>query len=171
MVNKLQSYVIDTNTIIDLFRGDILNHIFHLPCQFYITDFLESEFIQPPFSLLKKLGIYVGSLNPDEVKEIILLNEEYDKPSFNDLSVLVLAKQMRTILITGDENLRHAAISKGVSCHGTCWLIDYLMNQSLLSPGEALASYERMKEKRRYPPMEECKALSSRWKERKKLLE
>ena len=103
--------------------------------------------------------------------EIILLNEEYDKPSFNDLSVLVLAKQMRTILITGDENLRHAAISKGVSCHGTCWLIDYLMNQSLLSPGEALASYERMKEKRRYPPMEECKALSSRWKERKKLLE
>jgi rRNA-processing protein FCF1 len=171
MVGTLQSYVIDTNTVIDLYFGNILPHIFQLPCSFFITDFLEAEFILPPFSQLKNLGICVDYLDSEEVTEIISLQEEYDKPSFNDLSVLVLAKRIGTILITGDENLRHAAISKGVSCHGTCWLIDFLTKQGILSCSDAIAAYTRMMKQKRNPPRDECRALSSQWKQRKKLLE
>lgn len=96
---------------------------------------------------------------------------KYEKPSYEDISVLVLAKAKNTILITGDEALRHAAADNSVDCHGTCWLIDYIANQTLISFSEAIAAYDLIRKNRRNPPFEECKALLLQWKQRQKLLE
>ena len=82
------------------------------------------------------------NLKPDEVKELMEMLDKYEKPSYEDISVLVLAKARNTVLITGDEALRIAAADNGVDCHGTCWLIDYLANQSLISLAEAIAAYD-----------------------------
>ncbi len=117
------------------------------------------------------MGLIVESLDSEGVLEIRQLMEEYEKPSYEDISVLVLAKYKKTILITGDANLRHAAISNGVECYGTCWLINILAEESIISYTHAIEAYTRIRKNRRNPPIEECKCTLSKWKQMKKILE
>jgi len=166
-----QFYVVDTNTILDLYYGKLLQIAFRLPCKFVITDLLIHELQNPPFHTLSSMGLLVENLKPAEVKELMEMLGKYEKPSYEDISVLVLAKARNTVLITGDEALRHAAADNSVDCHGTCWLIDYIANQTLISFSEAIAAYDLIRKNRRNPPFEECKALLLQWKQRQKLLE
>lgn len=93
----------------------------------------------------------------------------YSKPSYYDISVLVLAQSKNTVLITGDEALRNAAADNSVDCRGTCWLIDYLANERIITFTEAIAAYNVILKKPRFPPKDECKALLIIWKQRQKL--
>ena len=166
-----QYYVLDTNTIIDLHFGNLLHRIFQLPCKFLITDLLREELLTPPFDSLAELGLLVESLTSEEVGEIPVMMERYPKLSYYDISVLILARSKNTVLITGDESLRNAAADNSVDCHGTCWLIDFLASESLITFTEAIATYQVILKKPRYPPKDECKALLTGWKQRQKLLE
>lgn len=166
-----QFYVLDTNTIIDLYFGKLLEKIFQLPCKFIITDLLNEELQDPPLRRLSDLGLLVMNLNSIEVAEMIQMIGKYPKPSSPDISVFILAKSKKTILITGDNDLRHAALANGVECCGTCWLINYLIEKSLISNTEAIAAYDVIRKVPRYPPEDECRALLSQWKQRRKLLE
>ena len=161
--------MVDTNTIFDLHYGKLLPIAFRLPCKFVITNLIIHELRNPPFHTLSSMGLLVENLKPDEVKELMEMVERYEKPSYEDISVLVLAKARNTVLITGDEVLRHAAADNSVDCHGTCWLIDYLANQTLISFSEAITAYDLIRKNRRNPPFDECKALLVQWRQRQKL--
>jgi rRNA-processing protein FCF1 len=163
--------VIDTNTIFDLWCGGLLENIFQLPCKFIITDFIIHELRNPPFHLISSMGLLVESLSSDEVSEITEILGTHEKPSYEDISVLVLAKSRKTVLITGDETLRHIALEYGVDCHGTCWVIDYLANQSIITYTQAITTYDIIRKNRRYPPFDECKSLLSQWKQKQKMLD
>lgn len=164
-----QSYVLDTNTIIDLHCAKLLSKVFQLPCDFSVTDSLADEFLNPPFHVLKKLGLCFEPLTSKEMGKIRVLMATYPKPSYYDISVLVLAQSKNTVLITGDEALRNAAADNSVDCRGTCWLIDYLANERIITYTEAIAAYNMILKKPRSPPKDECKALLTIWKQRQKL--
>jgi len=164
-----QYYVLDTNTIIDLHFGQLLPKIFQLPCSFLITDLLREELLDPPFDMLAELGLLPEHLTSEEVGEIPAMMGKYPKPSYTDLSVMILARTRNTVLITGDVALRDAAADNGVECRGTCWLIDYLANERVITYAEAIAAYHVILKKPRYPPKEECKALLAGWRQRQKL--
>jgi hypothetical protein len=161
--------VVDTNTIFDLHYGKLLQIVFRLPCKFLITNLIIHELRHPPFHELASMGLLVENLKPDEVKELRDMMAKYEEPSYEDLSVLVLAKAKNTVLITGDDALRRAAADNCVDCHGTCWLIDYLANQTLISFSDAIAAYDLIRKNRRNPPFDECKNMLGRWKQRQKL--
>jgi hypothetical protein len=165
------SYVVDTNTLIDLHFCNLLPRIFTLPCTFIITDFLRHEIRFPPFDELSRMGLIVEPLTSAEVAEISELLEIYDKPSYEDISVLILAKSQNTILISGDENLRHVAVQIGVTCYGTCWLLDFLASQSIIAYKDAISAYQVMQQNRRNPPKNECKNLLSEWRKKSKMLD
>jgi hypothetical protein len=169
ILSAQQFYVLDTNTIIDLHFGKLLEKIFQLPCKFVISDLLREELLNPPFDSLAEMGLLVGNLTPEEVGEISVMMGRYLKPSYFDISVLILARDQNTILITGDEALRNAAADNSVECRGTCWLIDYLANEGLITYTEAIAAYNVILKKPRYPPKDECRALLAMWKQRQKL--
>ena len=101
--------------------------------------------------------------------KVRILMATYPKPSYYDISVLVLAQSKNTILITGDEALRIAAADTSVDCRGTCWLIDYLASEELITYAEAIAAYNVILKKPRYPPKDECKTLLLRWRQRQRL--
>lgn len=164
-----QYYVLDTNTIIDLHFGKLLHKVFQLPCKFLVTDLLREELLNPPFDALAEMGLIAEPLTSEEVGEIPVMMGRYPKPSYYDISVLILARSKNTILITGDEALRNAAADNSVDCRGTCWLIDYLANKGLITWSEAIAAYHVIVKKPRYPPKDECKALLMMWKQRQKL--
>lgn len=161
--------MVDTNTIFDLHYGKLLPIAFSLPCKFVITNLIIHELRYPPFHTLSSMGLLVENLNPDEVKELQEMMGKYEGPSYQDISVLVLAKAKNTILITGDEALRRAAADNSVDCHGTCWLIDYLANLPLITYSEAIAAYDLIRRNRRNPPFDECKTLLAQWRQRQKL--
>jgi rRNA-processing protein FCF1 len=163
--------VVDTNTIIDLWYGDILEKVFQLPCTFIIPDFIAHELRNPPFQSLSTMGLVVETLDSEMIPEITQIMERLEKLSYEDISALILARSRRTILITGDQDLRHAAMEYGVDSYGTCWLIDYLANQSIITYKEAISAYVRIRNNRRNPPFDECKSLLSQWRQRQKLLE
>jgi len=169
ILSAQQYYVLDTNTIIDLHFGKLLDKVFQLPCKFLITDLLREELLNPPFDVLAEMGLLVDSLTSEEVGEIPIMMGRYPKPSYYDISVLILARTKNTILITGDEALRNAAADNSVECRGTCWLIDYLANEGLITYTEAIAAYNVILKKPRYPPKDECRALLAMWKQRQKL--
>ena len=166
-----QRYVVDTNTIIDLHCGQLLSFVFQLPCIFITTDFIAYELRNPPFHALSKMGLSVESLSSEQIVEISATLERYDNLSYADSSGLVLAKSKKTILITGDELLRHASVEYGVNSYGTCWLIDYLADQKLISYAQAIAAYQLIQKNKRFPPRDECKTLLSKWKQRHKILD
>lgn len=151
--------------------GNLLHKVFQLPCKFVITDLLREELLNPPFDTLAEMGLLVEFLTSEEVSEIRVMMGRYPKPSHSDISGLILARSRNTVLITGDDALRNAAADNSVNCHGTCWLIDYLANEALITYSEAIAAYSMILKKPRYPPKEECKALLARWKQRQKILE
>ncbi len=161
--------MVDTNTIFDLHFGKLLQIAFRLPCKFVITNLIIRELRNPPFHTLSSMGLLVENLSPDGVKELMEMMGRYEGPSYQDISVLVLAKARNTVLITGDEALRRAAADNSVDCHGTCWLIDYLANQSLITYSEAIAAYDLIRKNRRNPPFDECKTLLAGWRQRQKL--
>ena len=115
------------------------------------------------------MGLLVEKLGPDGVEELMQMMGRYEGPSYQDISVLVLAKSRNTVLITGDEALRRAASDNGVDCHGTCWLIDYLASESLITYSGAITAYDLIRKNRRNPPPDECKALLTGWRQRQKL--
>lgn len=164
-----QSYVLDSNTIFDLHCGKLLPKIFQLPCNFIITDLLQIELLDPPYDTLADLGLTAESLTSEEVSEIRVMMGKYPKPSYYDISVLILARSKNTVLVTGDEALRHAAADNSVEYRGTCWLIDFLANERLITFTEAIAAYNVIVKKPRYPPKDECKALHTVWRQRQKL--
>ena len=164
-----QFYVVDTNTIFDLHFGKLLQIAFRLPCKFVITNLIVRELRNPPFHTLSSMGLLVENLSPEGVKEMIEMMGKYEGPSYQDISVLVLAKARNTVLITGDEALRRAAADNSVDCHGTCWLIDYLANQPLITYSEAIAAYDLIRKNRRNPPFDEYKTLLAQWRQRQKL--
>lgn len=166
-----QFYVLDTNTIIDLHFGNLLQSVFRLPCHFVVTDILREELLNPPFDSLAEMGLLDEPLTPAEVAEIPGFVERYPKLSYYDVSVMILARSKSTVLISGDEALRYAAADNGVDCHGTCWLIDYLASEGHITYSEAIGAYNMIRDKPRYPPKEECHTLLAGWKQRKKLLE
>lgn len=168
-MSALPCYVLDTNTIIDLHFGGLLDKVFRLPCTFSVTDSLAIEFIDPPFHVLQELGLCFEPLAEVEVADISPFMERYPLPSYYDITVLLLARSKNTILITGDNALRNAAADNGVDCRGTCWLIDYIANEGLITYTGAIAAYDVIRKKPRYPPKEECKDLLTEWKRRQKL--
>ena len=108
-----------------------------MPCKFIVPDFIKHELRNPPFQTLSTMGLLVETLDSEMILEITQIMERFEKPSYVDISALVLARFRRTILITGDEDLRHAAMEYGVDSLGTCWLIDYLAEQSIITHTEA----------------------------------
>jgi hypothetical protein len=115
------------------------------------------------------MGLISRNLSPENVEELMDMMTRYEEPSYADISVLVLAKSMNTVLITGDKALLRAAADNRVDCRGTCWLIDYLADQGFITFSEAIAAYDRIRKNRRNPPLDECRTLLAKWKQRQKL--
>ena len=83
----------------------------------------------------------------------------YPKPSFQDLSALVLAKGNGWTLLSGDGHLRQAAQEEAVLVHGTLWLIRRLVESRILDATSAAKAFKSMKDQGRRLPWAEVDQL------------
>lgn len=155
--------VLDTTICIDLFNGQLLEKATRLPYELVLSDVINEELIKPPGKDLIEIGYTVLSLDEEGIEQIISLRERYSKPSTNDLFALLLAKSNTCSLVTGDDNLRKSAKNEGVAVHGLLWLLDKLVDHSILKPLEAAEALERILAEGSWLPKKECDIRIKRW--------
>ena len=91
------------------------------------------------------------------MREAYRLREQYRKPGQNDLFALALAKQETCPLVTGDKALREAAELETVLVRGTLWLVERMVEETIISIKDAEIAYRKMKDEGRRLPWDEVR--------------
>jgi predicted nucleic acid-binding protein len=155
--------VTDTNFWIDLDTAGLLGPTFRLPYEWQVPDVIVAELEKPEGADLVRRGLRVCELDGRRVAEVVVLAAAYPRPSRADLFALVLARTQGALLLTGDRHLRQAAEQEGVWVHGTLWLLDQMVERSVIAPWDAAEALLLMKEGRRRLPVEEIDRRLRRW--------
>ena len=149
--------VLDSSVAFDLINGRLILEIQGLPNVFAVPDILyEEEFDERAKEEISKLDLVIMELNETQVNEAIDLKAIYSRPSVIDLFALIGAKDNRAILLTGDSELRQAAKEKGLTVHGTLWVIDELVLRTILIPARAAHALREIIIQGSYLPQDEC---------------
>lgn len=153
----------DTNVLIDVEDGNLAHHIFRLPYEIAVPDILFESELRKQHSHLLQVGLKVISLTPEFVEKTEILSAKYPRPSTMDRLALALAIQEQCPLLTGDRDLRAAAISEGIEVHGTLWIVEELLKIKIIEQAQAKNSFDSMKTKGSRLPWSEVEKLLNKW--------
>lgn len=129
--------IVDTNVLIDLHRGGIVELFFALPYEFVSPDVIIEELKMPDGRTLERQGLLRADFSGDQVEEVYALHQFNLGIAVNDIFALLLASYTELPLLTGDRLLRALANKHRVKVHGTLWVLDEMVEHSVLTPGQA----------------------------------
>ena len=133
--------VSDTSVIIDLDRGELLEHLFRLPYDFCVPDLLyKKELAGELGDRLRTLGLQVVELSPAELSRATGLRREIKVLSTPDAFAFSLAEARRWTLLTGDGVLRDLCVQQGVEMHGVLWIIEEFDREGIVGAGRLHAA-------------------------------
>lgn len=119
--------VSDTSILIDLERGGLLEAAFSCGLTMVVPDLLyERELERENGPLLRKLGLGVVSLTPEEVGFAQQLRTERKALSLPDCFALSCATRADHALVTGDKILRAEAVARLGTVYGLLWILDQM---------------------------------------------
>lgn len=119
--------VSDTSILIDLDRGGLLEAAFACGLTMVVPDLLYERELEPENgALLRKLGLGVVSLTPEEVAVAQQLRNERKALSLPDCFALSLATRADHALVTGDKILRNEATARLGNVYGLLWMLDQM---------------------------------------------
>lgn len=137
--------VTDANIWIDLHNADLLDATFELECTWRTPNIIvRDEVLTVDRDLLVDLGLDVRTLSGDELNRILSLNGRYPQPSPKDLSVLVVADEDDGIVVSGDGPLRNAAKAEEMAVHGVLWVLDRLVEETIITEKRAATALNAM---------------------------
>ncbi|MCR5606688.1 MAG: hypothetical protein K6F69_07730 [Treponema sp.] len=166
---KEKLVISDTNILLDLISVDLLEAFFSLPCDFYTTDFVISEIIQPEqnraLERFTKTGrLEVVSFDPNELISITEVFEKNDNnASLPDCSVWYYAKKTGGRLLTGDGKLRKSAEADKVKVSGILYIFDNLVEYGILEAPLAADLLEKLTSINMRLPRGECQKRIADW--------
>lgn len=133
-------FVSDSSVLIDLERGGLLEAAFRCGFSMVVPDLLyENELEDYNGPYLKRLGLGVAALTPDEVAAAQELQSTRPALSLEDCFALICATRDDHCLLAGDGPLRKEAASREIACRGLLWLLDHMLEcgqpKSLLCEG------------------------------------
>lgn len=130
--------VTDANIWINLHNADLLDAAFELEHTWRTPDIVvRDEVLTVDRDLLVDLGLDVRTLSGDELNRIATLNGRYPNPSPKDLAVLVIADVDDGIVVSGDGPLRTAAEEENLTYHGDLWILNRLVDASIVTESRA----------------------------------
>ena len=139
--------VSDANVIIDVEDGGVTNSMFSLTnTSFCVPDVLFEQELKKNHSYLLGLGLNLLTLSSESVERVFDLAQKHGKVSRLDLFALQLAKEKTALLLTGDKALCKVAAKYQIECHGTIWLVEYMIKQKVIHTTVARNAYERMRD-------------------------
>jgi predicted nucleic acid-binding protein len=148
----MQLLISDANVLIDMEDGNLIHVVFRLNCEIMVPDILFESELKEHHEHLLKAGLKVKSLSSEFVEMAETLGNKHSRTSVMDRLALALAMQERCCLLTGDKDLRIAAIAEGIVVHGTVLIVEELLKVKLIEQAQAKESFASMKEKGRRLP-------------------
>ena len=142
----------DSNILIDIEVGGLTASMFSLEYDFAVPDVIYIEELQEQHAYLIEMGLQARTLDAQIVERVVVLADQYRKPSRNDLLALALAEYENCPLLTGDRYLREAAEDEGVNVKGTIWLIEQMVKYGKITVEVAEQAYGTMKNSNRRLP-------------------
>lgn len=137
---KLKIVVTDACIFIDLYDIDLTALFFNLDLEVHTTSavlfelYPEQKQILQAWQSVDKLIVH----NLQEQDYTDIYSESYPKSlSETDKSVLYVANKLNACVLSSDKVLRNCAKNKGIEYHGIFWIIDNLVQSSLLSKKDA----------------------------------
>jgi predicted nucleic acid-binding protein len=155
--------IVDTSVLIDLYAGEVLYAVFHLPLTLSAPDVIIAELLEPDGKMLVERGLLPIELSGADVQRAYDLTGTFRRVSVNDLFALVAAETHMATLLTGDKHLRTAAERLGISVHGVLWLLDEMLHSRVLTHTQARWALERMLQRGRRLPRDECERRLMGW--------
>jgi predicted nucleic acid-binding protein len=137
--------VSDANILIDLEEGGIIALLFRLSYEIVTPDLLFADEMAAMYPHLPDWGLKLGELGAAAMFDVARLSQTYRGPSRYDCMALALARQESCPLLSGDRDLRQAALNEGVSVHGTIWVVEQMLSQGLLNPTSARSAFDAMR--------------------------
>jgi hypothetical protein len=158
--------VTDANIWIDLHHANLLDEAFELEVTWMTPDIVfHDEVLTVDRPLLKDLGLQIRSLTGKELNRITELSARHPSPSPKDLSTIVVAKVEDGIVVTGDGPLRTAVEREEMEVHGVLWVLDQLVDQTIISSSRAATALNTMVSRGSRLPKAEVQQRLRSWRE------
>ncbi len=149
--------VLDSSVAFDLINGRLILEAQGLPYVFAVPDILyEEEFDEKAKEEISKFEFVILEFDGNQVVEVLDLKVVHNGSSTADWFAFIGANVNRAILLTGDSELRQVAKEKGLTVHGTLWVIDELVLRTILIPARAAHALREIIIKGSYLPQDEC---------------
>lgn len=162
----MEFIISDTCIFIDLLEIGLISEFFDLPFEFYTTDFVVKEIVNPrhisainEYIDFKKLKILEAA--PGELYEIVQISEKHPKLSIGDCSVFYFAKKNNFTLLTNDKRLRQLA--KDIGVHGILWIFDCMLLNRIISKNQAIERLRELMRINQRLPVDECLKRIKEW--------
>lgn len=157
--------VSDTSILIDLERGGLLEPAFSCGLTMVVPDLLYEKELEPENGpLLRKLGLGVVALTPDEVSLAQELRAKRTALSLPDCFALSCAARPDHALVTGDKILRTEAQARLGAVYGLLWILDQMEASEKVPATLLLDGLTRISNHPRCRlPQAEVRARLARW--------
>ena len=157
--------VSDTSVLIDLERGGLLEPAFSCGLTMVVPDLLYARELEAENGpLLRKLGLGVVALNPDEVNFAQQLRTQQPGLSLPDCFALSCARRQDHALVSGDKLLRTEAQAKHCVVYGLLWILDQMEASGKVSKATLHEGLSRIwNHPRRRLPKNDVTARLQRW--------
>ena len=164
-ITRLVRFVLDLSVLFDINHADLLERFLHLPVDVLMSDAQLAKCEEDQgLDINRYLSRMIcSSYDATEMTQVALLIRQYPKLSFDDLVAYLLAKREKAILLTGDRDLTRLARKSSIECHGTLWVLEYLVDAQLLSAAEASNALKIIEARPSYLPRLEIDRLLRRW--------
>jgi predicted nucleic acid-binding protein len=139
----------DTNIWIDFANIDAVELPFGLDCVYLMYELSFEKEVKRPEWLkhsLMSLGIQLVDIDIDEYSLADGYGEKYRQLSVHDRIALAIAKHRNLVLMTGDGNLRKAAIREGVRILGTIGVLDRAIAEGLIDSSRYVELLKRLRD-------------------------
>jgi hypothetical protein len=119
--------VSDTSVLIELDRGNLLEAAFSCDITMVVPDLLyQNEIEDENGPYLRKLGLGVVSLSPDEVELAQTIKQQRPALSLPDCFALSCALRQNHVLVTEDRKLHNEAATRKAKVCGLFWILDQM---------------------------------------------
>ncbi len=132
--------ITDACIFIDLCDVALVPHLFALPLEVHTSLDVFGELYASQQALLKPFQSS-GQLTVHNISgadRLLIQQEAYPRSlSEMDKTVLHLAHKLEAMLLSSDGVVRNFAKRQSIECHGMLWVLDELLEGSLLAPKDA----------------------------------
>jgi predicted nucleic acid-binding protein len=158
----------DTNILIDFYKIDLLDALLEIDLEMHTTDFVVAELVVEEQldwleELIEQRKLIVSGFSGEEIFELMQKESDNLGLSLTDCSAWQWAEKNQGILLTGDAQLRQAAIKSGVEVHGSIWLMDELLRQGILTEAQGCKAIKKLRKKNRRLPKRELDKREKLW--------